>query len=246
MAHLIEERGLRAQLEMQSFVTGILAVQLDFHPDTPVKMRATDPRYPEIPTIPSTMEEVMDTLEDLPIRELFDDIEHAVEGFDELVRSEQLKETIRSLDVTVDDFGELARNVNEKVDPLATAVDDAAASAKRMLDQATESIASAEESLNKTLEDARKLITDVDGKIDPIVTSFVETSETAQTALRQARATLAVARNAISEDSELYNKLNNTLDELSAASRSIRILAEFLEQHPEALLQGKGGPPGGR
>jgi paraquat-inducible protein B len=246
IAHLIKDRGLRAQLEMQSFVTGILAIQLDFHPDTPITMRADHSRYPEIPTIPSAMEKMMDTLEKLPIRELFDDIEHAVEGFDALVRSEELKETIRSLDVTVDDFGELARNVGEKIDPLAAAIDDTAGSARQALDQARESIASVEDTLNKTLEDARKLVRDVDGQIDPVVSTFVQTGETAQAALQQASDTLRVARNAISQDSELYYKLNNTLAELSAASRSIRILAEFLEQHPEALLQGKGGPPGGR
>jgi phospholipid/cholesterol/gamma-HCH transport system substrate-binding protein len=32
------ERGLRAQLEMQSIVTGQLAVQLGFHPDTPIRL----------------------------------------------------------------------------------------------------------------------------------------------------------------------------------------------------------------
>jgi paraquat-inducible protein B len=246
IAHLIEDRGLRAQLEMQSFVTGILAIQLDFHPDTPITMRADHSRYPEIPTIPSTMEEVMDKLESLPIRALFEDAREAVQGINALVRSEELKETIRSVDATVDEFGELAKHVDEKIDPLATAIDDTAGSARQTLDQARESIASVEDTLNKTLEDARKLVRDVDGQIDPVVSSFIDTGETAQAALQQARDTLAVARSAISEDSELYFRLNNTLAELSAASRSIRILAEFLEQHPEALLQGKGGPPGGR
>ena len=38
-------------------------------------------------------------------------------------------------------------------------------------------------------------------------------------------------------------QLGETLSELSAAGRSIRLLADYLEQHPEALLYGK---PGGK
>jgi paraquat-inducible protein B len=50
---LIEE-GLRAQLVLQSFVTGQQAVQLALHPGTPVQMVETDLPYGQIPTIPST------------------------------------------------------------------------------------------------------------------------------------------------------------------------------------------------
>jgi paraquat-inducible protein B len=38
--------------------------------------------------------------------------------------------------------------------------------------------------------------------------------------------------------------LENTLKEISAMSRSIRQLANYLDQHPEALISGKGKPGG--
>ena len=50
---LLIQRGLRAQLHTQSFVTGMLAVQLDFFPDTEPRFKAGDHRFPEIPTVPS-------------------------------------------------------------------------------------------------------------------------------------------------------------------------------------------------
>jgi paraquat-inducible protein B len=34
--------------------------------------------------------------------------------------------------------------------------------------------------------------------------------------------------------------LENTLKELAGAARSLRVLADYLEQHPDALLKGKG------
>ena len=55
------EHGLRAQLEMQSLVTGQLIVQLGFHPNTPVKL-VGDGTVPEIPTAPTTMQEVTHTV----------------------------------------------------------------------------------------------------------------------------------------------------------------------------------------
>jgi paraquat-inducible protein B len=55
------ERGLRAQLEMQSLVTGQLIVQLGFYPDTPVRL-VGDGKVPEISTLPTTMQQVTQTV----------------------------------------------------------------------------------------------------------------------------------------------------------------------------------------
>jgi len=55
---LLIDRGLRAQLVMESFVTGQLMVALDFHPDKPIRLVSEDMGYPEIPTISTTAEEL--------------------------------------------------------------------------------------------------------------------------------------------------------------------------------------------
>ncbi len=234
--------GLRAQLVTQSFVTGQIAVEIDFHPNTPAVFVGADTHYPEFPTIPSTVEKMGKALEDFDLQGLLSNIESAVEGIDELAQSPKLRDAIASLDETIKDFGKLARDVNAKVDPIAGDIDETATAARRTLDQVTESIASVEGTVNPAIEDARKLIQDVDGHITPVVTNFVQTAEAAQAALEQAREALEVAKNAIAEDSELYYSVVNTLRELAAAAGSIRILVDYLEQHPEALLQGKGAP----
>jgi paraquat-inducible protein B len=53
------------------------------------------------------------------------------------------------------------------------------------------------------------------------------------------RKSAAAVDELINQDSPLMNNLVRTLDELAAAARSIRIMAEYLERHPEALLRGK-------
>ena len=51
--------------------------------------------------------------------------------------------------------------------------------------------------------------------------------------------TLTAARGVISPDSPLVVELEDTLKKISAMSQSIRELADYLEQHPEALIRGK-------
>ena len=46
------EKGLRAQLGMQSFITGQLIIELNFSPDTPVVLKNIDKDYIEIPNHP--------------------------------------------------------------------------------------------------------------------------------------------------------------------------------------------------
>jgi paraquat-inducible protein B len=47
----------------------------------------------------------------------------------------------------------------------------------------------------------------------------------------------------ISPDSAQAQELSNTLMEVSRMARSLRVLADYLEQHPEALIRGKRGEP---
>ena len=42
-----------------------------------------------------------------------------------------------------------------------------------------------------------------------------------------------------SETTKTLNNFNNTLEEISKASRSIKNLTDYLERHPEAIIQGK-------
>src|SRR5882672_2842173 len=57
------QKGARASLRMQSFVTGLLYVALDFHPDTPIRLLGLDPTVPELPTIPSDMDQLKSTIQ---------------------------------------------------------------------------------------------------------------------------------------------------------------------------------------
>src|SRR5919106_2746090 len=56
-------RGLRAQLQLQSVVTGQLFVELAMQPGTPLTRQADQSRYLEIPTLPSDIQQLVQSLE---------------------------------------------------------------------------------------------------------------------------------------------------------------------------------------
>ena len=104
--------------------------------------------------------------------------------------------------------------------------------------------------LNETLRDVRKLVSRVDRQVDPLAKDARKTVRDIDTLVRNLNGriggvatglekTLAGARGVIAPDSQLVVDLENTLKEISAMSRSIRELADYLEQYPEALLRGK-------
>ena len=182
------ERGLRAQLETGSLLTGQLFVELEFYPKQPRKKLIFGGKYPEIPTIPSTMDQFkqtaskfLDDLKKLPLDQIANELLGTIEGANRLVNSREVKQSIRSL--------------------------------------------------NAILADMRKMTKHPDGSVVKLVADTDKTLIAARQALGTAN-----------PDSPLMADTQNLVKELSSAARSLRILADYLEQHPEALIHGKGGP----
>ncbi len=109
--------------------------------------------------------------------------------------------------------------------------------------------------LKDTLQDARKLLTKVDRQVDPLAEDVKKTVKEFGKLAGNVDArvggvatgldkTMAAAKGVLSQDSPLMVELENTLKEISAMSRSIRQLANYLDQHPEALIRGKEKPGG--
>lgn len=92
-------------------------------------------------------------------------------------------------------------------------------------DELTQSV----HSFNQAAKDLQVLI----GKTDSSVTSVASSTEKTMAELRK---TLG----ALDDDSPVMVDLVALMKELTAASQAFRNLSEFLERHPEALIQGKG------
>ena len=204
------EKGLRAQLIMQSFITGQLMIELDFYPEStvcyaPPQIDKDYKDYIVIPTCPSTSERLAKALGELDLKAIEKNLNSSLAGIDRLVNNPDLAASIRALKDTLQDARKLVTRVDRQVDPVA---DD----------------------VKKTVKEFGKLAANIDARVGGLATGFDKT--------------MAAARGVLSEDSPLMVDLENTLQEISAMSRSIRQLANYLDQHPEALIRGKGNPGG--
>ncbi len=189
---LLIDNGIKAQLVTQSLVTGKLSIQFDFHPDKPIQLVGGDNQYPEIPTIPSKMEEITKTIEELPFKELINKAKNTVEGIDRLVNSPELKNSIVNLD--------------------------------------------------KALQSLNKLINTINGEVKPLTSSVEITLETTRGTLETAQEAIANVERGLSDQAPVLSyELSLALKELTQTVRSLKALTDYLQQHPESLLRGKGG-----
>ena len=237
---MMVERGLRAQLATQSLVTGQLMVDLDFHPDTPIDLVAIDSQVEEIPTVRSSLEELSRTIKTLPLDELANKLTSAIAGIERAVNAPEVTGSLQTLNQVMKDIQILVRNLDRRVDSLATATEETVkdyGKVARNLDSRIEPLASG---INDVSKDVQKLARNLDGRVNQLAKSFEKTSESANTALVQARKTLASIEGLTGKDSAMIYQVKKTLGELSAAARSIRDWADYLERHPEALIRGKG------
>ncbi len=105
------ERGLRARLATISMVTGKLRVVLDYFPDTPAEFRGMgESEYPEIPTIPTTMESVINKLQSMPVDKIMEDIQSSMNVISAFFQSGRLEENTDKLSEALDN---LNRMMNE-------------------------------------------------------------------------------------------------------------------------------------
>ncbi|MDD5019973.1 MAG: MlaD family protein [Candidatus Omnitrophica bacterium] len=83
------ERGLKARLDIQNFITNQLMISFDFYPDKEVKLHGIVKKYPELPALP-TSPDIFELMNELPIKEIADSLEKTVEGINKLVSPEGL------------------------------------------------------------------------------------------------------------------------------------------------------------
>ena len=155
---LMIERGLRAQLQLQSLVTGQLMVAIDFHPDKPARLIGVDDRYPEFPTIATRMQEVTKTLEDLPIEELVNKVMLTLEGLEKLVNSPEIIESVRTLNETLKEVQVLTQNLGEKSGPITSNIEETTKAATATLKQVDKTLYLVEGLLAEDSEPRRELV----------------------------------------------------------------------------------------
>jgi len=239
---LLIQRGLRARLESQSFVTGQVGVALAFLPETPIKLTGLSKDHVEMPTVSSDIEKLTRMLENLPLAEIMASARETIDGVRALVQAPETKETLRSLQAAVKRSEEtlaavekLARRVDSQLDPLMTEIGATAKSARGALAEAQTTLARLGPTVETALNDYQTLARNLDERFGRLSASLDKT-------LGGLDRTLDGAEDVLGDGSPVKYSLVTTLDDLADAAQSIRALADSLERNPSSLVFGKGRP----
>jgi paraquat-inducible protein B len=220
MQKVIIDRGLRGQLDMESLVTGLLYVALDFFPGTPIDLvqkPGRDYDYPEIPTVPTTLEQakgaltrVISKLEEIDFKELGANLESTLKGVNRTVNSPEIESVLRSL-------ARLMPKVDEAVVNIRNLAGTTEAKVKILADD-----------LQQTSGDARLALKQAGDALK-------QTQET----MKRAEAAVANIETLTDLDSTVNYELVKGLKDVSSAARSLRSLTDYLERNPRAPIFGK-------
>ena len=214
--------GFRGQLEMESLVTGLLYVALDFFPGTPINFVQQDNvnnKYPEIPTLPTSLEQAKGAV---------DRILNKLEEID-------FKRLIDSLTKTSDEVGQLVRVNSPTVKSILQSVDQAMPQLRGAILDFRTLTATANNNVTNVSADLHQTLTAAHSAIEQIAAT-----------MKEAETTIISVRATVDPNSPTFYELTKSLREVSGAASSIRLLADSLDRNPQAAILGKPETPGGK
>lgn len=169
------DRGLKAQLEMQSIVTGQLQIALDFYPDKPAKFVRADPDYFEIPTIQSPLQELTKKIEKIPIDEIFEKLRSTLAEIEKIAKSPEIWKTLHSISQAADETMVLVKNVNSQVTPLASNANETVKELQKLVKNVDQQLSTLTSDLGSTVKDVQRLVQNIDGQVKPVASGIEET-----------------------------------------------------------------------
>jgi paraquat-inducible protein B len=209
-------RGLRAQLNSQSLLTGLLYVELDFHPGSEIILSDIESPYFQFPTVPRDLQAFTQKLQQLDLSELTNSVESVTNALNTVVSSEDFQNLPGSLRTTLDSVTQLSEQLQQQLD-------------------------SSGPKLDKVLDETAGVVAVANTELPKLSASMESNLQALEGAIAAFQQTMTSIDGQVSYDSATMYRLNNALQEMSRAGRALQSLAKTLEEQPESLIQGKSG-----
>ena len=215
------QRGLRARLVAQSFVTGQKAIELDIVPDTPSTLIGDGSR-PEIPALGDRFGALIDQVAELPLRDTVQDIRDTVK---------ELRGTLASVQRTLDGTQKVLVSAAGEITQAGAASRQTLATATQAIKQVQISSAATLLSISQLSDSARQTVLTAQPDLQRTLAGTREAAESARLAMNRVAEMTA-------PDASLRADLDAAVRDLSQAARGIRDWSELLEEKPNAILFG--------
>ena len=198
VAQTLVTRGLGAELQSASLITGQSVVEFTFQPNSaPVQVRQVNDEI-EVPStsgsfddITSNLAQVAQKLGALPLDQIAANLNDALHGVSQLVAGPEMSQSLKAL--------------------------------------------------NTTLSSAQDVLRHIDSGTEPLLRRLPEIAEGLQAAVDRAGKLVSSTESGYGANSSFRRDLERLLSETSDTARSVRLLADYLDQHPEALIRGRAG-----
>jgi paraquat-inducible protein B len=205
------ERGLRAQLQTPSLLTGKAIVALNMYPCEPGYVRSPhDLDLPTIPSVPSRIDQIADVLRELaaslrqlPLQEMAVSAQRTLEAMERLTNSAELQQGLQSMSQLLAKLDRLSGKLEQQLPPIM-------------------------DNVQQSSVDLRAAVADIRSA-----------AQTTAQALEQVNALTVETRRSLGPKSEIQYELLQALQELGRASKAMQRTLEGLDQQPQSLIFGK-------
>jgi paraquat-inducible protein B len=198
--------GIRAQLRSDSLVTGQLSIDLDFYPGSPIRLTQLSGEEPQVPTMPSDLQNLKEEIQDLNLREL----------------GEKTREALLSAQHLLDEAG-------GRIGPLADSLNSTLATARGTL-------LAVQSNSAHTLAVIDKLAAESRGQIATDGRDLDQLLRTAQATATQSEALVASLNQLTAERSPFRDDLQNSVRDLADSAGSLRSFTRELKRNPLGTL----------
>jgi len=207
--------GLRAQLQMESIVTGQLYIELAYRTDAELAQLETRPgRYPEIPTTPSLLSAF-----GTQAGSLVGDVLKILFQVNEMLAAVNMDELNRSVVASAQAVERLADSEDVRV--------------------AITSVSGMSAQLNSAMGEVHLLAERLGGTIDPLQRQMEATNAEVILTLQGMRQVIEESRGLFTPDGGIGYQMEGAMISLQGAADALRALALSLEQNPDMLLRGR-------
>jgi paraquat-inducible protein B len=232
------ERGLAAQLVKQSFVTGLLTVDLDFRAPTDQRRVETDSAY-EIPTVPTDFERLARKARDIDLPAAVESLQNTFASIERILSAPETAQTMRELPLLVVQLRETLQTLEAETTGLSATARETLRASAGSLDRTLESVqrlaATVEREATSTAVAARGTLARAEKTMagaDAALAGLPETLRTTNQAIE------GVGR-ALDPRGRTMIQVQRAVDDLAAASARLRDLAERADRDPTILIRGR-------
>ncbi len=208
------QRGLRAQLQIQSLLTGLLYIQLDFHDGKALDLPPVQAGGYQLPTIPTDLERLTKNLESIDIEKLVRDIQLTMSGIYRFINDPG--------------FQALPGQMSEAVITLRETIGTVQTDLHRTT-----------ANLDTLIGSANNTVHNINQRLPEMTEAMQHSLDQLDTAMERVTVTVQELNYSLSDDSPTLYRLNEAVEELSGAGRALQNLAESLEEQPESLIRGR-------